>query len=125
MPRPTTAAQDAEARQPVWLTDAVGDVWRAAEWARWEQRVLPALEARGVTLEMLQPVYGADGGELLGIGVQAEVGWRVGWLGHPRRRRAGVLRAAGDLVRSLDAPNGDATLPTRAGPRYGAWLRSR
>jgi hypothetical protein len=123
VPRAPTSARNADDRQPEWLTDAVGDVWGKADWARWEQRVLPALEARGVTSEMLQPLYGD--GELLGIGVQAEVGWRVGWLGHPHRRRAAVLRAASDLVRSLDAPDQDATRTTRAGLRGGAWLRSR
>ena len=90
MPRATTAARSADARRPTWLTDAVGDAWGTADWARWEQRVLPALEAHGVTADMLQPLYGDGDGELLGIGVQAEVGWRVGWLGHPRHRRAAV-----------------------------------
>ena len=125
MRRASTARPNADARRPTWLTDAVGDTWGKANWARWEQRVLPALEARGVTAEMLQPLYGAGDGELLGIGVQAEVGWRVGWLGNPRRRRAAVLGAASDLVRSLDAPNQNARRTTPAEPRCGAWYRSR
>ena len=123
MRRAQTAKADGNAR-PAWLTDAVGDVWRTPDWARWEQRVLPALEARGVTAEMLQPVYGSDDDELLGIGVQAEVGWRVGWLGRSRRRRAAILRAASDLVRSLDSPETDTRQATTA-PRAGAWFRSR
>ena len=101
MPR-AAAAQDVDARQPTWLTDAVGGVWNEAEWARWERRALPALEARGVTVEMLQPVYGAGDGELLGIGVQTEAVWHGGGRGYTRRRRVALFRAAGDLVRSLD-----------------------
>jgi hypothetical protein len=120
--RAQTAAPDADDR-PAWLTDAVGDVWTKADWARWERRVLPALAARGVGPEMLQPVYGAGDRDLLGIGVQADIGWRVGWLGHPRRRRAAILRAASDLVRGLDMPESD-TVPPRL-PRAGAWFRSR
>ena len=123
MPRATAAARNADARRPRWLADAVGGVWSDAEWIRWEERALPALEARGVTLEMLQPVYGAGEGELLGIGVQTEGGWRVGWLGQPRRRRAAVLRAAGDLVRSLDAPAGGVTGAGPETPRWAAWFR--
>jgi len=123
--RAPAAPSTPDAPQPAWLTDAVGGVWGRADWARWERRVLPALEARGVTREMLRPVYGAGDGELIGIGVQAGVGWRVGWLGHPRRRRGAVLAAAGDLVRSLDAPGEDAPRSTRAHPRYGAWFRRR
>ena len=122
MRRAQTAAPDTHDR-PAWLIDAVGDVWTRADWARWEQRVLPALAARGVSPEMLQPVYGTGDRDLLGIGVQADVGWRVGWLGHhPRRRRAAILRAASDLVRALEAPEIDTT-PTL--PRAGAWFRSR
>ena len=124
MPR-AAAARDVDARQPTWLTDAVGGVWNEAEWARWERRALPALEARGVTVEMLQPVYGAGDGELLGIGVQTEAGWHVGWLGQPRRRRAALLRAAGDLVRSLDLRTGDVRRAGPDAPRFGAWFRSR
>ena len=119
--RAEPAVGDTDAR-PRWLTDAVGGLWGKVDWARWEQRVLPELEARGVTAEMLQPVYGSGDGELLGIGVQADVGWRVGWLGQPRRRRVAILRAASDLVRGLDVPESDA-MPTL--PRAGAWLRSR
>ena len=121
MRRAQTAAPDARAR-PAWLTDAVGDVWSTADWARWERRVLPALAARGITPEMLEPVYGTGDRDLLGIGVQADVGWRVGWLGHPRRRRAAILAAASDLLRGLDVPEVDMP-PTL--PRAGAWFRSR
>ena len=124
MRRRQTAGSDANAR-PAWLTQAVGDVWSRADWARWEQRVLPALEARGVTPEMLQPVYGSGEAELVGIGVESEVGWRVGWLGQPRRRRAAVMRAASDLVQSLDSPKAGVTRAPRAVPLAGAWFRSR
>jgi hypothetical protein len=120
--RTQTAPATADGR-PAWLTDAVGGVWGKADWTRWEQRVLPALEARGVTAEMLEPLYGD--GELVGIGVKATAGWHVGWLGHPRRRKAAILRAAGDLVSALDAPDREAPRATRATPPAGAWLRSR
>jgi len=71
---------------------------------------------------LVYDVYGTGDRDLLGIGVQADVGWRVGWLGHPRRRRAAILAAASDLLRGLDVPEVDMP-PTL--PRAGAWFRSR
>ncbi len=115
------AGETKDTQAPGWLRDAVAGVWRAADWARWETRVVPALEARGVTVEMVQPLRGVDG-ELVGIGVRSpEVGWRVGWLGDRLPRRRAVLHAASELLREIDAP-GTGRKRDRID---GGWLRGR
>jgi hypothetical protein len=110
---------------PTWLAAAVAGTWGRAEWARWATRVRPALEERGVTVEMLEPLYGPGGRVLVGVGARPPgVGWCVGWTGE-RRGRSSVLRAVGQLIRELDKPrSGDARDPAAPGAG-GAWMRRR
>jgi hypothetical protein len=116
-----------EQNAPKWLRDAVAGVWGPTEWAQWTKRVRPALEERGVTEEMLEPVYGGADGNLIGIAAQPPaIGWRVGWLGHPKHRRAALLQAASALIRELDAPAGARHRPSGPTPgarTHGEWLR--
>jgi hypothetical protein len=75
-------------------------------------------------MEMLEPLYGAQGNDLIGVAARPEGGGlRVGWVGDAKHGRAAILRAAGELVRELDRP-------TRRGPQegpapevYGDWMR--
>ena len=113
---------DGAENAPRWLRQAVAGVWRPRDWARWQQRVLPEFEARGVSVDMLRPLQDVTG-ELVGIGVDAPgAGWCVGRLGQPRHGRSAVLHAASELLRNLEAPDA----PTRRGAgAYGGWLRGR
>ncbi len=120
--REAEQTRDVAGSAPRWLHDAVAGVWRPRDWARWEQRVLPAFQARGVSIDMLRPVKDLVG-ELVGIGVDAPgAGWCVGRLGQPRHGRSAVLRAASELLRNLDASAARSRRHARA---YGGWLRGR
>ena len=126
MPRAPRARDAAAETAPRWLRDAAARVWRRADWERWETRVRPALETRGVTVEMLEPVYGAAGSNLVGIAARPPgVGWCVGWIAGGRSGRTALFRAASELLRALDAA-GDGPPPARRGARaYGDWLGRR
>jgi hypothetical protein len=127
-PKAPQAAGDANQDQtaPTWLTAAVAGVWGKAEWVRWETRVRPALAERGVTVEMLEPLYGPGGSDLVGIAARPPaIGWRAGWTGE-KRGRASVLRAAGELIRELDRPRKDDNgRRTRTPGAQRNWLRRR
>lgn len=110
---------------PAWLDEAVAGVWGEAEWTRWETRVRPALEEHGITVEILEPLYGGEDGALVGIGAEVPgIGWRVAWLGDLKHRRGAVFSTASDLLRTLDRPSEDKTKGRSETRAIGDWLRA-
>jgi hypothetical protein len=76
-------------------------------------------------MEMLEPLYGEGGSDLVGIAVRpTDAGWCVGLVHRRKYGREAIHRAVAELVGQLDGlPGSVGTHGRSTSKAYGEWFR--